>query len=216
MRTICKACLTLAVVALVAAPALAQRQRPGGGGGGFGGGNLLTNKSVQEELKLTKDQKEKVDELGKKNAALIQEKMKDVPREERREKMAAVMKEVNEANKKALGSILKDDQQKRYKQIQVQVMGIRAFSNPDTQKALNLTEEQKTSIKEISEGIQKKVADETKDLEGRERFTKGREIREKLNKEAMGQIASKLTAEQKKTWKELTGDKFDYKPEQPR
>jgi Spy/CpxP family protein refolding chaperone len=220
MRNLWKVSLTLALAALVASPALAQRQRqrPGGGGGGAfgGGGMLLANKSVQEELKLTKDQKDKVDELAKKNQEMVREKLKDVPRDQIREKMAEIRKEMEGANKKAVASILKDDQQKRYKQIQVQVLGIRAFSDPDTQKALNLTDDQKTSIKEIGEGIQKKVQDETKDLQGRERFTKAREIREKLTKEAMGQIATKLTSEQKKTWKELTGDKFDYKPDQPR
>lgn len=210
MRNIWKACGTLALAALLVSPALAQRQRPGGGGG-----LLLANKSVQDELKLTKDQKEKVNEVSKKAQEKIAAALKDVPRDQRREKMAAVMKEVNEENKKALAGVLKDDQQKRYKQIQTQVRGIRAFGDPEIQKALNLTDEQKTSIKEISEGIQKKIAEETKDLEGRERFTKGREIRQKLTKEAMGQVASKLTPEQKKTWKDLTGEKFEIKFERP-
>src|SRR6266511_2221757 len=65
MRNLWRATLTFAVVALFAAPATAQRQpRPGGGFGGFG--NLLTNKSVQEELKITDDQKKKLEEVTKK------------------------------------------------------------------------------------------------------------------------------------------------------
>ncbi len=71
MRTLARWLLTLAVVGLVGGSALAQRpQQPGGGpGGGFGAGialgsglkaQLLSNKDLQDELKLTDDQKDKI------------------------------------------------------------------------------------------------------------------------------------------------------------
>jgi Spy/CpxP family protein refolding chaperone len=214
MRNLCKATLTLALVALMASPALAQRQRPGGGRGGFGrGGNLLTNKSVQEELKLSKDQKDKLEAINKEMREAFG-KLRDLSQEERREKMQALIKESAEKTKKVRES-LTSEQKKRLKQIETQQRGIRAFSDKKVQEALKLTDEQKTAIKEIGDDVQKKVAEETKDLTGRERFTKGREIRTKLNKEAMGKIAAKLTAEQKKTWKELVGAPFEIKFERP-
>ena len=72
MRNFCKTSLSLALVVLLASPALAQRQRQRQGGGGFGQ-SLLLNKSVQEELKITKEQKEKLDPASKK----VQEKMQE-------------------------------------------------------------------------------------------------------------------------------------------
>jgi hypothetical protein len=42
-----------------------------------------------------------------------------------------------------------------------------------------------------------------------------REAREKVNKETLGKIAAKLSAEQKKTWKELTGEPFEIRFERP-
>jgi hypothetical protein len=206
MRNLCKLTLTLALVALMASPALAQRQRPGGGRGGFRltPDMLLTNKSVQEELKLSKDTQEKLAAVAKKRGELFRNR--DLSREDREK----AMKEIGEQTKK-IREGLTSAQQKRLKQISIQAQGLRAFSDKDVQSALKLTDEQKTAIKDITEGIQKKVQEETKDLQGRERFTKGREIRQKLNKEAMGKIASKLTSDQKKTWKELVGKPFEIK-----
>ncbi len=117
MRNLCKVSLSLALVALLAAPALAQRP----GGFGFGGGNLLTNKSVQEELKITKEQKEKIDEANK----AVREKMQkafqdfqDLKPEERREKFQALQKETTEMLNKAAN--LTAEQKKRFKEIELQ------------------------------------------------------------------------------------------------
>ena len=63
MRNLWRASLTLALLAFVASPAMAQRQPPRGGGG-FGGFALYTNKSVQEHLKVTDDQKKKLAQLA--------------------------------------------------------------------------------------------------------------------------------------------------------
>ena len=89
MRTLCKLTLVLGVAALLAAPALAQRQRgQGGQDGGFGGpAMLLRNEGVQKELKLTDEQKEKV----KTFATAQQEKAREAGRDQ--EKQQAVRKE---------------------------------------------------------------------------------------------------------------------------
>ena len=70
MRTLSKTIVALGLVALMAGPALAQQGRGGGGGRGFGGGGgigmLLSNASVQQELKLDATQIEKAKELSTK------------------------------------------------------------------------------------------------------------------------------------------------------
>ncbi len=67
---LCKLALVLGVAALAAGPALAQ----GRGRGGFGPpslGQLAGNKSVQDELKIDKDQADKIkDALAKVNEEL--------------------------------------------------------------------------------------------------------------------------------------------------
>ena len=67
MRTLSKTIVALGLVALMAGPALAQQGRGGGGGRGFGGGGigmLLSNASVQQELKLDATQIEKAKEVA--------------------------------------------------------------------------------------------------------------------------------------------------------
>jgi len=212
MRNLCKVSLSLALVALLAAPALAQRF-------GFGGGNLLTNKSVQEELKVTKEQKEKLDEAGK----AVREKMQkafqdfqDLKPEERREKFQALQKETTEMLNKAAN--LTADQKKRLAEIQLQqsvrFAGPAAFNSEDIQKRLKLTDEQKDAIKTIAKETRDKIMEETKDLEMQD-FRKRIEITQKVNKEAMGKVAAKLTKEQKATWTKMLGEPFEVKFEFP-
>ena len=64
-----KVFLTMALVGLLVIPVLAQF-RGGFGGGQLTGDALLMNKSVQEELKLTDDQKKIVSEVAKRFAQI--------------------------------------------------------------------------------------------------------------------------------------------------
>ena len=212
MRSFCKTSLALALVVVLASPALAQRQRQR-----QGGGNLLTNKSVQEELKITKEQKEKIDEASKKIQDKYRDefaKLRDLQGEERREKASALAKEVTEELTKAAD--LTSAQKKRFGQIQLQLRRTRAFTDPEVQKQLKLTDAQKETIKTALKEGEDKIKEETKDLDPRTDRRKIGEIRQKVGKETQGKIAAALTSEQKKTWAEMTGEPFEVKFEQRR
>src|SRR5262249_38519459 len=145
--------LACGIAALMAIPAAAQ---PGPGGRGGGLGMLLRNKSVQQELKLNDDQVKKLDAaLTKVRDAHKDEfdKLRDMKEDER----TAFFKKLNEENMKAASDTLNADQIKRLKQIQVQQDGLRAFSDADVQKALNLKDDQKDKIKTISEDARKDI-----------------------------------------------------------
>jgi len=230
--------VALGVVVLVTTPALAQR---GGRGGGFGQGGqsigtLAQNKSVQDEVKITEDQAKKITEAITK---LREGDLKDdyaklgggrggrrgggggggaqVTPEER----AAARKKVNEAEEKAVKTVLDDKQMKRLEQIHVQQEGLAAFTQDgDVQKALKLTDEQKDKIKAINDDLAKEM---------REAFGggggggggRGRggnpEMLQKiqsLRKEALQNAVKVLNDEQKKTYKDLTGESFEVKPNQ--
>jgi len=217
MRTFATAALSVAVLVSAASVSLAQGR---GGRGMFAppqGPMLLLNKSVQDELKLTDDQKT---DLKK-----IQEKMTEAMADARsknkddQEALQKARKEITDDTTKAASKIadtLKDDQKKRFKQIEIQVKGIQAFQDEEVAKTLKLTDKQKDDAKTVVEDLTKDTGEIFKDAGGDR--TKMAEARKKIAEattKATDTIVSKLTDDQKKTWKEITGDKFDYKPEFP-
>src|SRR5690349_20740478 len=96
-------CVAAALLVLVCGLVQAQEQNTRGRrGGGFGGTTmLLASPTVQTELKLTDEQKEKVKGLSSGYAAL-----RDLPREERDKKMQELAAE----NKKKVDEILNNEQ----------------------------------------------------------------------------------------------------------
>lgn len=201
----------LAVIA-VATPAMAQRR----GGPGFGGrGSLLTNKSVQEELKLDDAQKEKLTKVATEIREKYQEKIRETFQGGDREKTTALFQEIGEATNKANAEILKPEQAKRYRQIQLQQMGLRALEEKDVQEALKLTDKQKEEVKEIQADIQKD-SDEMRQAAGRD-FAKLREVQTKireLTQKEFDRFTESFSAEQKSAWKNVLGEKFEIKFEE--
>jgi len=230
MRRLLKTTIILTLVLLLAGPALAQRGQGRGGRGGFGPGGLILNKSVQTELKLTDDQikktKEAVDSIFSKH----QEEragLRNLQGDEQTEKRQELNKKVTEETNQALAGILKPEQSKRFKEITLQREGARAFNTDEVQAALKLTGDQKEKIKTINED----AAKDRQQLfpQGGRRGAGGggggavdqaafKEMMTKmaaLEKETMDKISSVLTDDQKKAWKDMTGEHFEIKFDPP-
>ncbi|CAN5551148.1 hypothetical protein BH11PLA2_BH11PLA2_05380 [soil metagenome] len=203
------------------------------GRGGFAGnmmmgtnvyGMLATNKVLQDELKITDDQKKKLEELSKAQMTKFQEAMKGMTRDatdEQRKEMTEKMTKMRAESKKAYSEVLTPEQAKRAQQISYQAQGLRAFSDAEVQTALKLSDEQKEKIKTVMEQYTK----DSMELRGGGRGGAaggGRPSEEDLKKmadnakkvkalgdEAKEKIASGLSDEQKKSWKEMVGAEFD-------
>jgi Spy/CpxP family protein refolding chaperone len=190
--------VAVAVVAMTAPAARAQGRR---GGGGMGAAFLLGQKSVQEELKLSEDQITKVKEIQEKGQE-ARRGLRDIADENERRQKA---QELAKADEKAIGEVLKPEQVKRLKQIELQFSmrrGPQAFANEEVAAALNLTAEQKEKLKTINDDFRK----ETEPLRG---FSEeNRKKREELAKAANDKVMGALTDEQKTKLKELTGEPF--------
>jgi Spy/CpxP family protein refolding chaperone len=211
MRSTRTTLLALTAAALLASPAFAQP--PGGGRGGMqmgrggGIGMLLSNASVQEELKLDDKQKDKIKDFAAKQRE-AQQGLRDLDQDERRAKMQELTKQAEAFAKEVLTA----DQQKRIKQLVIQTAGLRAFAMDDVVKELKLSDEQKDKIKTLSDDLQKDM---------RELFQGGGDPQENmtkmqsLNKEYMTKAAAVLTADQKKQWTEMTGKAFTLRMQRP-
>jgi hypothetical protein len=187
-------------------------------GAGIGGYDmLLQNESVQKELKIESDQIIKVKEIirgvRRKYSAEL-EKLRDLNAEEKRAKVAVIFRTVSRETLERLTDALKPDQIKRLKQIHLQQQGLRAFSEPQVDRALGLSREQKAKIEKLEEAF----AEELEKLfqEGtRGGFVTRLKKMLAIRRKAMDQGQAVLTAEQKKAWKELVGDSFEIKLEKP-
>ncbi len=222
MRIGFKTTLIVGLAAWLVSPVAAQP--PFGGRGGFGGRGfgepsiLLQNTGVQKELKLSDEQVKKIKDIGQK----IGDKHKDdfaalakVDEQERREKVQKWFKAISEETEKELASVLTPEQSKRLKQISLQMRGSQAFNEEEVQKSLNLTDDQKDKIKTLNEDLGKEMQGL---VQPGQDFFKFQEVRQKaatLRKETVEKVVALLTDDQKKAWKEMTGDLFEVKFEAP-
>ena len=212
-------CLLAAVLAAGIVETVVAAQP--GGGFGFGGQDVdydlvFTNTALQEEIKVTAEQKEKLKPIadkyadwGKKIGAAFKEKDKDKITEAFDEG-----KKVGEEAKKVRDAVLTDAQKKRLKQIGIQNMGLMVFNDPaakgkgfggpndaqkatmkDVQDALKLTDSQKSTIKTVSTDFGKEQQEIFKDAGfgggggfDPEKFAAAQKKVDKARKEAMSKV----------------------------
>jgi len=172
------------VVALIGVNlATGQAQRGAGAGGfgrgGFGGGGALDPVSLVRMQQVRKELEITDEQMDKLPAALS----------------------------KALKEVLDEKQQKRLRQIELQLQGTRAYTEADVQGALKLSGEQKENIATILEESAKDRTELLKEAKG----GGGQGMREKLEaltKETKDKVNGVLTADQRKTFRSLTGPEF--------
>jgi hypothetical protein len=212
MRGVYAKVLTAGLLVLAASPAFAQPPgRPGGGG--FGQQpptieRLLANKDVQDELKISDDQKADIKKATDTVSAKYKDDIDKARADMDRQKVGELRKAEAADQEKALAAVLKPEQMKRAKQLQVQLSGIAAFSMEDVESALKLTDKQKDDIKEEAKGLQDDIRDlfQSAGMDPDKRADAQKKIQAMRN-ESIGKIVDGLTADQKKTWQDLTGEK---------
>jgi Spy/CpxP family protein refolding chaperone len=201
-----KLVLTLGTLAMLASPAWAQ------GRGGFGGGaaGFLMAPNVQKDLNLTDAQVRKVQETLREIRERHQDAysaLRDASPDVRGAKMVTLNESVNDEVKKALS--FSAEQSKRFDQISLQAHVLQAFANPTVNEKLKLTNDQKSKIREIAEATRSSVAGASnKDASEQER-TDARNKRAATQKENITKVQALLTDDQKKAWKELTGEPIE-------
>jgi hypothetical protein len=177
--------MVLAVLGFVTV-GLSTAQQPFGGFGGFTKGPSGPAALIQNES-------------VKKELRLTDEQAAKIP--------DAVMK--------ALGEVLDPDQMKRFKQIDLQVKGAKAFADPAVQTSLKMTNDQKDNIKSILAESDMELVTLAKELAGGGADFKGmRDKMAAITKETKDRVNSVLTGDQKRMWQEMIGDEF--KLEAPR
>src|SRR5262249_2487888 len=124
---------------------------------------LVTNKSVQEELKLTAEQVKDLPAAIRKVREKYQGDLAKLrtlgPKEQ-----AELLAKVDNQTRKAAVEVLKPEQAKRLKQIERQLASIYAFLDEEVAKDLKLTDDQKGKIKGVFSQYGKDLTELSKEL----------------------------------------------------
>lgn len=207
--------VVLGMLTICAAVAAAQNPPREGRGRGMRDGTssvmLLRSEQVQKELKLTDEQKTKLQALADKIRSETRQRMsglRDLSSEERRKKfdeMRPEMQKLEESQRKDVAAILNPDQARRFRQIELQQLRSAALLQADVATTLRLTEEQKKKLQEVATQTAEKL--QTQTGEGTDR-QQSREKRRQLRDDGDKQAMAILTQEQKTKLTEMLGQPF--------
>jgi hypothetical protein len=173
---------------------------------------LVFRDKVQEELKLSDEQKKK---LEKRLQDTVQDTMQffqklgDKKPEERQKEHHAYVEKAQEKLTAFLKETLKEEQLKRLQQLERQQEGLFALGHPEIMKELEITDKQRQQFGEVVQEMQKKIEPLMKEAQ---KDGKPEEIGPKVMKirqEHEGKIEAILNDAQKKQWKEMLGKPFD-------
>ena len=191
-------------VLLVAFVSRADAQRRGRGGlrpGEVSLARLLTIETVQNELKLSDKQKAAAAEI---NNGLTEERHKlfaDVPKEshERAKKVAALEERTAAKVKK----LLDEPQQKRLREILIQVNGASELMKKEIQEELHITAEQRQKLTDVNRANAKTRHDALANFEG-DKSAKTVELQHEADKK----LLAVLTDKQREQFDKLKGKKI--------
>jgi Spy/CpxP family protein refolding chaperone len=191
---------------LAASWATAQPPKGGRGGGGMGmmGGGmmsaaLLRSPQVQQELRFTEDQKQKLQEAGQQMAGDFAG-LATMDPADRMKKMEELQKNISDK----LSSLLTPEQNKRLKEIGLQVQGAAAVMTPEVAQELGVTEDQKEKIRDAMTDMRTK-AGELRGTPPEQMQAKVQQLRKDLD----NQIMPILTPQQRQKLDEMQGAKID-------
>jgi Spy/CpxP family protein refolding chaperone len=178
--------------------------RFGMGGAGGSALGLLRIDVVQNDLKLTDDEKasiQKLQDAARDNRTALQ----GLSGEERTAKMQEIAKDQDAK----IAGILDDKQKARLKEIRLQSRGAQALTDKELAEALKLTDDQVNKIKEIVDAMRKEMQDAFQSAgQGGDR-TAMRDKMTKLRKDTDDKILAVLTPDQKTSYDKMLGAKID-------
>lgn len=203
-------------VALIALAQPAQAQRgPGGFGGpggfsrgGFGGFRgvdlmgALRRESVQEELKLSEEQKTQLEQLQERLRSQRGEQFRgfdpNLSEEERMARFREQFEKSRKENEAELQKILTDDQFRRLRQLALQSAGVQGMLQDESAADLKLSDKQKEDLQKLRE--------ERDQAFGSGRiWSQPREDQQKFNEEWNAKALTILSPTQAKAWQEKIG-----------
>ncbi|MBC8875035.1 MAG: Spy/CpxP family protein refolding chaperone [Planctomycetes bacterium] len=204
------------IAADVAQAAEESRRRSGRGSSRSSLLGLLRLEQVQKEMKLSEEQTTKVQAIIEKLGAEMREQstaLREIEdRQKQREKMTELRDQFDGKVREQLRDVVEREQMRRVYQIRMQVRAVvDSLANRFVAGRLKLTDDQKNKLAEINKDVQAKRSElfssmrDASQEQRSEAYQKYRKIRSDADEQALGL----LTAEQKKAFEEMKGEKIE-------
>jgi hypothetical protein len=158
---------------------------------------LIAQESVQKELKVTGEQKWKINKIADKAEKRFREIIDGDKSDEK-------LVELEQENQKVITALLSPEQSQRLKEITYQQDPAMALIDPEVSEALNLTEEQQREVWSIhreTRGVMQKLSKLAPTAENQKK-------RDDLRKGREDMLMALLTPAQKTKWTALQGEPF--------
>jgi hypothetical protein len=196
---------TIVVTLAAVSPAQAQRRNMGGlRPGHVSPARLLTVEAVQAELKLTDQQKEKATEINEALSAGRHELFAKVAKDSK--ERGAKTKELEKKAQGSIDELLDDSQNKRLRELLLQVNGASELTNKEMREALQITKEQQKKLATVRHANAKARKEALADFDG-DRMAKSVE----LQREGDAKLLEVLTPAQRKQFEAMQGKKIALK-----
>jgi hypothetical protein len=179
---------------------------------GLGPQFMVFRAKVQEHLKVSDDQKKKLQEPLEgflKEMTEVFQSLDGVKPEEREKKIGPYRQKAHEKLAALLKETLKEEQLKQLRQLVLQQEGLFALGHPEVMAELKVTDEQKKQFMSVVQELQTKIEPLFQEAQSAGNPQElGPKVR-KLHKQYEGKIEGILSDAQKKRWKEMLGEPFD-------
>ncbi|MEA2553350.1 MAG: hypothetical protein QOJ65_1526 [Fimbriimonadaceae bacterium] len=213
------------MIAAIAAIACVGMSQGGGmrmmfGGRGGGGLQLALRNDVSQELGLKPEQRTKLqdvqDKLREDRQAAFQA-MRSGSGEPDQNAMRKAMEDMQAKEKKELDAVLEPAQLARLKELQLQRAGNMAIMNPDVQKALDMSDAQLKSVKDLQQKQMDAMSTIREKMQSGEMdFQQARPLFEKNMKIMGDELAKILTEGQRKKLADMGGKPFTFDKDEER
>jgi hypothetical protein len=173
---------------------------------------LFANPDVARALGLTQNQ---VSSLRATAARLRQDledqlaRIKDLRGDERARRLREINDQYDAHWGKEAAGVLTPRQMARYRQLELQARGPEAFTDARVQKKLNLTAQQRQKLEALRQRYQRQMSE-------LDQGSRGGKDEAAYRKQFFQEANALLDAGQRRSWRELIGEDFNFTPKLPR
>jgi hypothetical protein len=172
--------------------------------------SLYQSPDVAKSMRLTAEQVNKLNQISELAQTRFRTNYDKLTEEERTRQIQALNREYTADWSRGARDVFNDDQMARYRQLHLQYGGFNSLTDPEVDKRLKLTDQQRINLREYMEWSDKQFQDINK--VGATDRDKGTTLYRDYQKEYQGRFNKLLTQDQQKAWREMTGEPYNFAP----